>query len=197
MSDLELSVVIPCLNEADTIELCVHKAITVMKENGINGEVIVADNGSYDGSPQIAEGLGAKVVYVNEKGYGNALMGGIEASQGKFIIMADADDSYDFFEIPKFMEKLRAGYDLVMGCRLPKGGGVILPGAMPFLHRWWGNPMFSYMARKMFKTPNNDVYCGMRGFTRTHYNSLNVRCTGMEFANGNGDKEWPVQSTNC
>ena len=96
--------------------------------------------------------------------------------------MADADDSYDFFEIPKFVEKLREGFDLVMGCRLPEGGGVILPGAMPFLHRWWGNPMFSYMARKMFKAPITDVYCGMRGFTRTHYDSLKVRCTGMEFA---------------
>jgi glycosyltransferase involved in cell wall biosynthesis len=180
--NIELSVVMPCLNESDTLAVCIEKAQRAMSENNIVGEIIVADNGSTDGSPDIARGLGARVVNVEEKGYGSALMGGISAARGKFVIMGDADDSYDFLEIPKFVEKLREGYDLVQGCRLPSGGGTVLPGAMPFLHRWWGNPMFSILARTWFYAPIHDVYCGMRGFTKTHYESLNQQCTGMEFA---------------
>ena len=180
--NVELSVVMPCLNESDTLAVCIEKALRAMSENDISGEVVVADNGSTDDSPEIARRLGARVVNVREKGYGSALMGGIAAARGKFVIMGDADDSYNFLEIPKFVEKLREGYDLVQGCRLPSGGGTILPGAMPFLHRWWGNPMFSIMARTWFYAPIHDVYCGMRGFTKAHYDSLNQQCTGMEFA---------------
>ncbi|HLA08996.1 MAG TPA: glycosyltransferase family 2 protein [Pyrinomonadaceae bacterium] len=179
---IELSVVMPCLNEADTLEACIEKAFRAMREVAINGEIIVADNGSTDGSQAIAERLGARVVSVKEKGYGSALMGGIAAARGRFIIMGDADDSYDFLEISKFVKKLREGFDLVQGCRLPKGGGRVLPGAMPPLHRWWGNPMFSFLARTWFRTPIHDIYCGLRGFKATFYNGLDQRCTGMEFA---------------
>jgi glycosyltransferase involved in cell wall biosynthesis len=181
-SSPEVSVVMPCLNEADTLETCLTKAQRALCDHEITGEIVVADNGSMDGSQAIATRMGARVVHVESKGYGNALMGGIAAARGKFIIMGDADDSYDFLEIPLFVEKLRAGYDLVQGCRLPSGGGKVLPGAMPLLHRWWGNPMFSSMTRRMFHAPIHDVYCGMRGFTKEFYNRLNPRCTGMEFA---------------
>jgi glycosyltransferase involved in cell wall biosynthesis len=178
----ELSVVMPCLNEADTLATCIAKAQRALSVSNIVGEIIVADNGSSDGSQAIASGLGARVVHVQAKGYGNALMGGIAAARGRYIVMGDADDSYDFLEIPKFLEKLRQGYDLVQGCRLPAGGGHVMAGAMPFLHRWWGNPMFSFMAQRWFYAPIHDVYCGLRGFTPELYNRLNLRCTGMEFA---------------
>jgi glycosyltransferase involved in cell wall biosynthesis len=181
-SGLELSVVMPCLNEADTLETCVEKAMRAMRDAGIAGEVIVADNGSTDGSQAIATRLGARVVPVTARGYGNALMGGIAAARGRYVLMGDADDSYDFLEVPKFVDKLREGYQLVQGCRLETGGGRVLPGAMPFLHRWWGNPMFSFLARLMFWAPIHDVYCGMRGFTKEFYQRLDQRCTGMEFA---------------
>jgi glycosyltransferase involved in cell wall biosynthesis len=179
---LELSVVMPCLNEADTVGTCVEKAWRALREHNISGEVIVADNGSTDGSQAIANELGARVINVTARGYGQALMGGISAARGQFIIMGDADDSYDFLEIPKFVDKLREGYELVQGCRLPWGGGRVLPGAMPFLHRWWGNPMFSLMARIWFGAPIHDVYCGLRGFTKEVYERLDQRCAGMEFA---------------
>ncbi len=172
----------PCLNEAETLGTCIAKAKEVIIELEIEAEIIVADNGSDDGSQEIARELGARVVLVAEKGYGNALMGGIAASRGRYIIMGDADDSYDFREIPRFIEKLRAGYDIVQGCRLPAGGGQVMPGAMPFLHRWLGNPLFSFMVRKMFGAPIHDVYCGLRGFSRRLYDDLDLRCTGMEFA---------------
>jgi glycosyltransferase involved in cell wall biosynthesis len=172
----------PCLNEADTLETCVEKAMRAMRDAGIAGEVIVADNGSTDGSQAIATRLGARVVPVTARGYGNALMGGIAAARGRYVLMGDADDSYDFLEVPKFVDKLREGYQLVQGCRLETGGGRVLPGAMPFLHRWWGNPMFSFLARLMFWAPIHDVYCGMRGFTKEFYQRLDQRCTGMEFA---------------
>jgi glycosyltransferase involved in cell wall biosynthesis len=177
-----LSVVIPCLNEADTIGTCVEKAQRALREGGIVGEVVVADNGSTDGSQDIARTNGARVLIVAPKGYGNALMGGIAAARGRFIIMGDADDSYDFLEIPRFVEKLRQGYELVQGCRLPSGGGRVMPRAMPFLHRWWGNPMFSALARRWFNAPIHDVYCGLRGFTKEAQQRLQQRCTGMEFA---------------
>jgi glycosyltransferase involved in cell wall biosynthesis len=179
---VEVSLVIPCLNEADTLETCILKARRAFDETAIRGEIVVADNGSADDSVEIAGRLGSRVVHVGEKGYGSALMGGIEAAQGKYIIMGDADDSYDFLEMPKFVKKLREGFDLVMGCRLPAGGGRVMPKAMPFLHRWWGNPMFSWLAKIWFNSPFNDVHCGMRGFTRQFYSRLNQRCTGMEFA---------------
>jgi glycosyltransferase involved in cell wall biosynthesis len=178
----EVSVVMPCLNEADTLAVCIEKALRALRESKILGEIIVADNGSTDGSPAIAIRSGVRLVHIEAKGYGNALMGGIAAAHGKFIIMGDADDSYDFLEIPRFVEKLREGYDLVQGCRLPAGGGTIMPGAMPMLHRWWGNPMFSFLTRWWFKAPFHDVYCGLRGFRKDFYNRLAQRCTGMEFA---------------
>ena len=179
---VEVTIVMPCLNEAETLGICIEKAKRALSANNISGEIVVADNGSTDGSQKIATLMGARVVNVSARGYGNALMGGIDSAQGKYIIMGDADDSYDFLEIPKYVEKLRQGYDLVQGCRLPSGGGSVMPGAMPFLHRWWGNPMFSLMARWWFYAPIHDVYCGLRGFTKVLYNRLSLRCTGMEFA---------------
>lgn len=178
----ELSVVMPCLNEADTIGVCIEKAQRAMHEHGVNGEVVVADNGSTDDSKKIAQSLGGRIVDVAEPGYGAALMGGIEASRGTLVIMGDCDDSYDFLEIPAFVDRLREGADLVQGCRLPRGGGRVLPGAMPFLHRWVGNPILSWLVRRMFQIPINDVYCGMRGFTRELYDRLDLRSPGMEFA---------------
>lgn len=180
--DPEVSIVMPCLNEADTLGTCIQKAQQGLRVAGIAGEIIVADNGSTDGSRQIAIDAGARLVDVARKGYGSALMGGIEAARGRFVVMGDADDSYDFGEVAKFVERLRAGDELVQGCRLPAGGGSILPGAMPFLHRWWGNPMFTALVRHWFGSPLHDVYCGLRGFTRDLYQRLNQRCTGMEFA---------------
>ncbi|MEE2674023.1 MAG: glycosyltransferase family 2 protein [Myxococcota bacterium] len=179
---LELSVVMPCLDEADTLATCISKAQRAMAEHGVRGEVIVADNGSRDDSVEIAEGAGARVVHVAERGYGSALMGGIAASRGEIVLMGDADDSYDFLEIPAYVDKMREGYDLVQGCRLPRGGGRVLPGAMPFLHRWFGNPLLSALVRLMFGAPVTDTYCGMRAFTRDLYQRLDQRCTGMEFA---------------
>jgi glycosyltransferase involved in cell wall biosynthesis len=178
----EVSVVMPCLNEAETVGACIDKAASTMREHGIEGEVIVADNGSSDGSKAIARRMGAVVVDVESRGYGNAMMGGIAMARGRFIIMGDADGSYDFGAIPQFVAKLREGFDLVQGCRLPSGGGTVLPGAMPWLHRWWGNPMFSMLARRMFRTHVHDVYCGLRGFSKKFYERLDQRCAGMEFA---------------
>ncbi len=178
----EVSVVMPCLNEEDTLETCLRKALESFKTHGIEGEIIVADNGSTDSSTAIAARMGARVVNVEKKGYGNALMGGIEAARGRFVIMGDADDSYDFLELHKFVEGLRKGAELVQGCRLPAGGGQIALGAMPWSHRWIGNPLFSLLVRKWFGAPIHDVYCGMRGFTKDLYDRLDLRCTGMEFA---------------
>ena len=179
---VELSVVIPCLNEAETIEVVLREARAAIERTGIAAEIIVADNGSTDGSQEIARRLGARVVPVSARGYGSALMGGIAASRGAYIMMGDADASYDFGAIPDFMKQLRAGKAIVMGCRLPTGGGRVMEGAMPFLHRWWGNPMFSWMVRRWFRAPIHDVYCGLRGFTRELYDQIALRCTGMEFA---------------
>jgi len=143
---------------------------------------VIADNGSADGSQEIARKLGARVVAVTERGYGAALMGGINAARGTYVMMGDADDSYDWSEVPRFLEKLREGFQMVQGCRLETGGGTVKPGAMPFLHRWWGNPMFTGIARWWFRAPIHDVYCGMRAFRRDMWLSLEQRCTGMEFA---------------
>ena len=183
MSDIvEITIVMPCLNEADTVAACIRKAQLGLERAGIKGEILIADNGSTDGSIDIAEKLGARVVPVKLKGYGNALKGGIEAARANWIIMGDADDSYDFSEIEGFVKKLREGNDLVMGCRLTGGGGKVMPGAMPWSHRWIGNPMFSRMVRVMFGSPIHDVYCGLRGFRKDWYEKLDMRCTGMEFA---------------
>jgi glycosyltransferase involved in cell wall biosynthesis len=178
----EVSIIMPCLNEADTLAVCISKARQALNEQEIAGEIIVADNGSTDGSQAIATKLGARLINVTEKGYGSALMGGILAAHGKFIIMGDADDSYDFLETPKFLEKLREGFDIVQGCRLPSGGGLVTPGAMTFLHRVWGNPMFSFLARWWFKSPLHDVYCGLRGFRKDIFYVLDQRRTGIDFA---------------
>ncbi len=174
--------VIPCLNEAETLGACIERALEGIRTSGAAGEVLVADNGSTDGSQGIAEELGARVVTVTERGYGSALMGGIAAARGRGILMGDADGSYDFRELPRFVAKLREGYELVQGCRLESGGGTVMPGAMPVLHRWLGNPMFSLQARWWFKAPVNDVYCGLRAFNRNFQQELDQRCTGMEFA---------------
>ena len=178
----ELSIVMPCLNEAETLATCIAKARRAMAEAGIAGEVVVADNGSTDGSQALAEREGARVVPVAARGYGSALMGGIAAARGRYVLMGDADDSYDFLEVPRFMAPLRDGAELVQGCRLPSGGGTIAEGAMPFLHRWWGNPMFSAMARRWYGAPIHDIYCGMRAFRRELIDRLDLRCTGMEYA---------------
>ena len=172
----------PCLNEVETVSSCVRKAISWLETRAICGEVIVADNGSTDGSIESSEREGGRVVRISSRGYGNALMGGIEYAQGKYLIMGDADDSYDFSHLDGFIEQLRTGCDLVQGCRLPAGGGRVMPGAMPFLHRRFGNPLFSFLARHWFSVPIHDVYCGLRGFSREFYRQLNMRCTGMEFA---------------
>ncbi len=179
---VEVSIVMPCLNEADTLTPCIRKAWDALGRAGVSGEVVVADNDSSDGSPRIAESLGARVVNVAARGYGNALMAGIAAARGRYIIMGDADDSYDFGEAPKFIEKLRQGFDLVQGCRLPAGGGRVMPGAMPWLHRWIGTPILTFLMRKWFGARINDVNCGMRGFTKSFYQSLHQNCPGMEFA---------------
>jgi glycosyltransferase involved in cell wall biosynthesis len=178
----ELTIVMPCLNEADTVAECIRKAKIGLERAGVQGEILIADNGSTDGSIEIAEKMGARVVPVKLKGYGNALKGGIEAARAGWIIMGDADDSYDFSEIEGFVKKLREGNELVMGCRLSGGGGRVMPHAMPWSHRWIGNPMFTVMARHMFSSPINDVYCGLRAFTKELYHRLDLRCEGMEFA---------------
>jgi glycosyltransferase involved in cell wall biosynthesis len=181
-TDIEVSVVIPCLNEHETVGTCVEKAVRALAGANIRGEVIVADNGSTDGSVEIAQAGGARIVHVRSPGYGNALIGGIRAARGVYVIMGDADDSYDFGDVPRFVERLRQGFDLVQGCRLPAGGGTVLPGAMPWLHRWFGNPALSFLARRMFSMSVHDIYCGMRGFTKAMFDRLELQCTGMEFA---------------
>ena len=179
---IDITIVMPCLNEAETLAACIEKARVGIQRSGIRGEILVADNGSKDSSVEIAQKLGARVVGVKEKGYGNALRGGIQAASGKWILMADADESYDFSETDKFAKKLQEGFDLVMGCRLPSAGGKIMPGAMPFSHRWFGNPLLSRMAQHMFGVPIHDIYCGLRAFTRDLYSQLDLQCDGMEFA---------------
>lgn len=178
-AQLELSIVMPCLNEAETLAVCIEKAQRSLRELDIAGEIVIADNGSTDGSEDLASSLGARVVRVEAKGYGNALMGGIAASRGKYIIMGDADDSYDFSNLRPFVEELRAGYDLVMGNRF-KGG--IKPGAMPALHRYLGNPVLTAIGRLFFHSECGDFHCGLRGFDKTSILKLDLRTTGMEFA---------------
>jgi glycosyltransferase involved in cell wall biosynthesis len=175
----ELSILMPCLNEAETLAICIKKAQKALDDLHVNGEVVVADNGSTDGSPDIAASLGARVIHVAEKGYGSALLGGIKAARGKYIIMGDADDSYDFTNLGPFLEKLRAGYDLVMGNRF-KGG--IEPNAMPLLHKYLGNPVLTGIGRLFFRSPCGDFHCGLRGFSKAAIQRLDLRTRGMEFA---------------
>jgi len=179
MSDLELSVVMPCLNEARTVALCVKKALDFMQSHDVQGEVVIADNGSTDGSQALAEAAGARVVAVLDKGYGNALMGGFRAARGRYIVMGDADDSYDFSSLQPFLDKLREGYQLVMGNRF-RGG--IDPGAMPIHHRYLGNPVLTGIGRLFFRSKVGDFHCGLRGFHRDILDQLDLRTTGMEFA---------------
>jgi glycosyltransferase involved in cell wall biosynthesis len=175
----ELSIVMPCLNEAETLATCIRKAHHFLQEHGIAGEIIVADNGSTDGSQAIATSMGTRLVAVAARGYGNALMGGIVAARGTYIIMGDADDSYDFTDLMPFVQQLRAGYDLVMGNRF-RGG--IAPGAMPALHRHLGNPLLTGLGQLLFRTPAGDFHCGLRGFRKDTILRLDLRTTGMEFA---------------
>jgi glycosyltransferase involved in cell wall biosynthesis len=177
--EVELSIVLPCLNEAETLETCIRKARRSLDELGVSGEVIVADNGSTDGSQAIAEGAGARVVASPRRGYGAALRGGIEAARGRHVLMADADDSYALDSLGPFVEALRSGSELVMGNRFEGG---IAPGAMPFLHRYLGNPVLSRAGRLFFRVPIGDFHCGMRAFHRDTIRSLGMQTEGMEFA---------------
>jgi glycosyltransferase involved in cell wall biosynthesis len=177
-----LTILMPCLNEAETIARCIEKATLGIARAGVPGEIVIADNGSTDGSQAIAEKLGARVVPVQEKGYGHALRGGIAAARGKYILMGDADDSYDFSEADRFVKKFQEGCDLVMGCRLPIGGGTIMPGAMPWKNRWIGNPVLSFIGRVFFKCPAHDFHAGLRAFTKEALEKMELQTTGMEFA---------------
>lgn len=176
---VEVTVVMPCLNEAETLEVCIRKARGFFERTGIAGEIVIADNGSTDGSQAIAEAAGARVVPVADRGYGSALRGGIAAARGRYVIMGDADDSYDFANLDPFVQKLREGHDLVMGNRF-RGG--VLPGAMPPLHRYLGNPVLTGIGRLFFRSPIGDFHCGLRGFAKEAYERMQVRTTGMEFA---------------
>jgi glycosyltransferase involved in cell wall biosynthesis len=179
MTGVEVSVVLPCLDEAETVGTCVRKALGALRELGIDGEVVVADNGSTDGSQALAERAGARVVDVAEPGYGSALLAGIEAAHGRYVVMADADDSYDLAGLGPFVAKLREGYALVVGNRF---AGGIAPGAMPALHRYLGNPVLSLVGRVFFRSAVHDFHCGMRGVDRAAFLALDLRTTGMEFA---------------
>jgi len=176
---IELSILMPCLNEAETLAICIDKAQAYLERSGIVGEVVIADNGSTDGSQEIAEAHGARVVPVADKGYGAALLGGIAAAHGTYVIMGDADDSYDFSNLDPFVERLRAGDDLVMGNRFLGG---IEPGAMPPLHKYLGNPVLSTIGKVFFRSPISDFHCGLRGFNRESIKQLHLQTTGMEFA---------------
>jgi glycosyltransferase involved in cell wall biosynthesis len=179
LSACELTILMPCLNEAETLATCIVKAVAWLERSGVHGEVVIADNGSTDGSQAIAAAAGARVVAITRKGYGNALLGGIRAARGRFVIMGDSDDSYDFSDLDAFVDKLRDGAELVMGNRF-KGG--IKPGAMPALHRYLGNPVLTTIGRVFFRSPCGDFHCGLRGFDRTAILGLDLQATGMEFA---------------
>jgi glycosyltransferase involved in cell wall biosynthesis len=176
---MELTILMPCLNEAETLAVCIRKAKIFMAVSGVVGEVLIADNGSTDGSQDIAKLEGARLIPIAARGYGAALQGGINAAMGKFVVMGDADDSYDFTALMPFLDNLRGGADIVMGNRF-KGG--IEKGAMPFLHRYLGNPVLSFLGRLFFKIKVGDFHCGLRGFNKERVLALNLRTTGMEFA---------------
>lgn len=179
---LKITILLPCLNEEQTLRGCIEEAREAMAVAGVGGEVLVVDNGSTDQSVPIAGAAGARVVHESRKGYGSALMTGIRAARGEFVLMGDADGSYDFTALPAFLAKLEEGCELVMGCRLPKGGGRIMPGAMPWKHRWLGNPVLSFLGRLFFKAPVDDFHCGLRAFRREAVLALNLQTPGMEFA---------------
>jgi glycosyltransferase involved in cell wall biosynthesis len=176
---VDVSIVMPCLNEAETLAKCIGHAQAAVANGGLSAEIIVADNGSTDGSQSIARKLGARVVDVSRKGYGSALIGGIDAAQGRFVVMGDADDSYDFEAIGPLIDKLREGYDLVVGNRFLGG---IEPGAMPWSHRWLGNPVLTLISRVFFHAPVGDTHCGLRALRKDAYEKMHLRATGMEFA---------------
>ena len=176
---MELTILMPCLNEALTVEACVQKACRFLESQSIAGEVLVADNGSTDGSQGLAQAAGARVIQIEHRGYGAALIGGIEAAKGRFIIMGDADDSYDFANLDAFLDQLRSGAELVVGNRF---AGEIMPGAMPLLNRYFGNPLLSFIGRALFASPVGDFHCGMRGFQKRAILGLRLRASGMEFA---------------
>lgn len=176
---MEFTILMPCLNEAETLAFCINEAAACIKRYSLNAEILIADNGSTDNSAEIAAGMGARVVIIPEKGYGNALRGGISAAQGKYIIMGDCDGSYNFSDINRFAEKLWEGYSLVMGNRF---SGGIEKGAMPPAHRFFGIPMLSWFGRLKYKTKIGDFHCGLRGFDRAAALSLELKCSGMEFA---------------
>jgi glycosyltransferase involved in cell wall biosynthesis len=176
---MELTILMPCLNEAETLGICINKARKFLEKNQVAGEVLIADNGSTDGSREIAQALGARVVHVSERGYGAALITGIDAAQGRYIIMGDSDDSYDFTSLMPFVEKLRQGYELVMGNRFQGG---IQERAMPPLHRYLGNPVLSFIGRLFFRSRIGDFHCGLRGFNKKSIQQLGLQTPGMEFA---------------
>lgn len=184
---MELTILMPCLNESRTLKTCIDKAMKFLNDNNIDGEVLIADNGSTDGSQDIAKNAGARVVDISEKGYGAALIGGCNAAFGKYVIMGDSDDSYDFLNLMPFVEKLREGYELVMGNRF-KGG--IEKGAMPPLHKYLGNPVLSFIGRVLYRSNIKDFHCGLRGYNRESIMKLNLHTTGMEYAS-----EMVVQAT--
>ena len=176
---MELTILMPCLNEAETLAVCIRKARTFLEENHVDGEVLISDNGSTDGSREIAAAEGARVVMTPERGYGSALIYGTKAARGTYVIMGDADDSYDFLHLMPFLEKLREGYDLVMGDRF---AGGIEKGAMPFSHQYIGNPVLSFLGRLFYKSDIRDFHCGLRGYDREAFLRLNLRTTGLEYA---------------
>ena len=178
---MDISVVLPCLNESETIAACIKKAKKQIQLLNIKGEIIVADNGSKDGSIIISKKLGARVINVKNKGYGNALRAGIKTAKGKYILIADADDSYNLNDLSKFYKKIDKGYDIVQGCRLPKGGGKINSGAMPITHKLIGNPLFSFLTKILYQVPFNDVYCGMKILRKDFFKKINFFSTGMVF----------------
>jgi glycosyltransferase involved in cell wall biosynthesis len=178
-SPIEVSFVLPCLNEAETLERCILEVRECIERNALRAEIVVADNGSTDGSPELAKQLGARVVAVPERGYGSALMGGFDAARGRFLVMGDTDLSYDFREAIGLIARLRDGADLVMGSRFR---GRIEPGAMPWLHRWLGNPVLSWLGRRLFGAPVSDFHCGLRALSRDAYRAMGLRTSGMEFA---------------
>lgn len=185
--EVELTILMPCLNEAETLEICIKKAMSFLKDNNVAGEVLIADNGSTDGSQEIATRNGARVVNIAQKGYGSALRGGSENAKGRYVIMGDADDSYNFLNLMPFLEKLRDGYELVMGNRF-KGG--IAKGAMPPLHKYLGNPVLSFIGRIFYPSDIKDFHCGLRGYNREAIQGLQLQTTGMEYAS-----EMVVQAT--
>lgn len=176
---MQLTILMPCLNEAETLALCINKANDWISNSGIQAEVVIADNGSTDGSQAIAESLGARVVPVLQRGYGSALFHGCMAARGEWIVMGDSDDSYDFSNLDPFIQKLREGFDLVMGNRFLGG---IAPGAMPWKNRYIGNPILTWVGRVLFKCPAKDFHCGLRGFRKDAFLRMDLRTTGMEFA---------------